>query len=58
MQQHDREDKKYIKICKDSGCVSANYNISENYENETTLISKDTTESSGSFTHLKSKPRI
>jgi hypothetical protein len=51
------EGKKYIKICKDSGCVSANYNISETYENEITLISKDTTETSGNFTPLKNKPR-
>lgn len=53
MRQYHLSNKKYIRICKDSGCVSANYNITEDYEDQITLIAKDIVETSGIFTHIK-----
>lgn len=49
MQKYYRNNKNYIKICKDSGCISAYYNTKEEYGDKITLITSDVIETSGSF---------
>ncbi len=48
MPYNNLNSKKYIKISKHSGCVSANYNIAEE-EQESVIVPYDNNETSGRF---------
>lgn len=45
----------YLKICRDSGCISANYNTREDYENKITLVTSDSPTVSGDFMPSRKK---
>lgn len=58
MEHQNDSGKKYIKICKDSGCVSASYNITDDKEGEITLIPSESGEISGRFREIKNKQEL
>jgi hypothetical protein len=46
--------RRYVKICKDSGCVSADYSM-EKVDEDTMVITYENNELSGSFVNLEAK---
>lgn len=48
MSENNNKSPKYIKVCKDSGCVSANYSIYDK-DKELLIIPYENNELSGSF---------
>lgn len=53
-EQNNIDNRKYIKICKESGCVSANYDM-EKLDEEMTVITYEGNDLSGNFKYSKAK---
>jgi hypothetical protein len=51
---NNSNNRKYVKVCKESGCISANYST-ENEEEEMTVITYENNEMSGSIKYSNVK---
>jgi hypothetical protein len=45
--------KRYVKLCKNSGCVSADYTVNSEQTENITLLTGDLVETSGYFVYSK-----